>query len=78
MRSTQATVQRLRNLEGRHVSVALADGSRIDDCELVSAGHHGSRRLWLYANGTDIFVPLMDVTDVWEEGVPHGWAPGVR
>jgi hypothetical protein len=49
----------IRCLEGRHVSVALADGSRID----VSACHHGVQSLWLYTNG-DTFVPLVDVTDL--------------
>jgi hypothetical protein len=53
-------------LEGRRVSVALVDGSRIDDCELVSAGHHAVQSLWLYTNGADTFVPLGDVTDLWE------------
>jgi hypothetical protein len=57
---------RFRCLEGRHVSVALADGSRIDDCELISAGHHGAGSLWLYADGTDTFVALVDVADVRE------------
>jgi hypothetical protein len=59
-------VERFRSLEGRHVSVALVDGSRIDDCELVSAGRHGTDSLWLYADGTDIFVALIDVTEVSE------------
>ncbi len=59
-------VERFQCLEGRHVSVALADGSRIDDCELVSAGRHGVDSLWLYADGTDTFVALVDVTDVTE------------
>ena len=56
----------IRYLEGRHVNVALADGSRLDDCELVSAGRRGVPSLWLYANGVDTFVALVDVTDVWE------------
>jgi hypothetical protein len=56
-------------LEGRRVSVV--DGSRIDDCELVSAGHQGVQSLWLYSNGADTFVPLVDVTDLWEV-VPTG------
>jgi hypothetical protein len=51
--------------------VALVDGSRIDDCELVSAGHHGVRSLWLYANGADTFVPLDNVTDLWEVLARH-------
>ena len=60
--------ERLRQWEGRQVSVALADGSRIDDCQLVSAGRYGARTLWLFSNGTDRFVALDDVTEVWEAG----------
>jgi hypothetical protein len=63
-------VQLVRYLEGRHVSVALADGSRIDDCELVSGGH-GIEQLWLYTNGADVFLPFEHVTDLWEV-VPAG------
>jgi hypothetical protein len=53
-------------LEGRRVSVALKDGSRIDDCQLVSSGRKGVTKLWLYTNGEDVFVPHRDVVDVWE------------
>jgi hypothetical protein len=53
-------------LEGRRVSVALKDGSRIDDCELVSSGRKGVTKLWLYTNGQDVFVPHREVVDVWE------------
>jgi hypothetical protein len=53
------------HLEGRRVSVALTDGSRLDDCELVSAGH-GTATLWLFVNGDDVFVSVSDVTDAWE------------
>lgn len=67
--------QLIRCLEGRRVNVALADGSRIDDCELVSIGH-GAQSLWLYADGGDTFVPLVAVTDVWEVVPPRpGRAP---
>lgn len=63
------TVERVTSLighlEGRRVSVALADGSRLDDCELVSAGH-GAATLWLFVNGNDVFVPVDAVTDAWE------------
>ena len=55
-----------RHLEGRRVGVALVDGSRLDDCWLVSAGRHGAEILWLYNNGADTFVTIPDVTDVWE------------
>ena len=52
----------LRQWEGRQVSVALADGSRIDDCQLVSAGRSAAGTLWLFTNGADLFVALDDVT----------------
>jgi hypothetical protein len=55
-----------RYLEGRRVGVALLDGSRLDDCELVSAGHAGDQSLWLYSNGADANVAILDVIDVWE------------
>ena len=55
-----------KHLEGHRVSVALVDGSRLDDCQLVSAGRHGVQSLWLHSNGADVFVTIQDVTDVWE------------
>ena len=55
-----------RWLEGRHVSVALADGSRIDDCQLVSIGRSPTPSLWLFIDGEDAFVPLDDIVDLWE------------
>lgn len=56
----------LRSLEGRRISVALADGSRIDDCQLVSGARRGARTLWVFTNGMDTFVPVQSVVDVWE------------
>lgn len=56
----------LRSLEGSRISVALADGSRIDDCQLVSGGRRGARTLWVFTDGTDTFVPVQAVVDVWE------------
>jgi hypothetical protein len=61
-----ATPLHLRPLEGRHVSLALTDGSRIDDCQLVSAGRGRATRVWIFANGVDAFVPVADIADVWE------------
>lgn len=55
-----------RGLQGQPVSVALADGSRIDDAALVSVGRDTAGTLWLYSNGEDIFVALADVVDVWQ------------
>ena len=54
----------LRSLEGHQVSVALKGGCRIDDSQLVSAGHQNS--VWLFSNGTDLFVSLGDIVAVWE------------
>lgn len=56
----------LQLLEGRQVSVALRDGSRIDDCQLVSAARATTATLWLFTNGDDVFVPIDDIIDVWE------------
>ena len=52
----------LRRLEGVGVHIALTDGSRLDDVNLVSTR---GRKLWIYDGGEDIFVPLTDVIDFW-------------
>jgi hypothetical protein len=66
MLMSKRRMTQLRALEGRRVSLALADGSRIDDGQLVSAGRTPLRTIWVFFNGTDTFVPLTDVVDVWE------------
>ncbi len=48
----------LHPLEGRQVSVTLRDGSRIDDCQLVSANRPGSQTVWLFLDGMDVFLPV--------------------
>lgn len=55
-----------RQLEGRHVSVSLCDGSRLDDCELVSAGRGTAATLWLHDGQDDRMVAAADVVDLWE------------
>ncbi len=60
----------LRALEGRVVHLALADGSRLDDVALVSAG---KSTLWVFSNGEDVFVPVEGVVDAWEAR-PYRWA----
>jgi hypothetical protein len=60
------TSQSLQMLEGRQVSVALRNGCRIDDCQLVSAPRARTETLWLFSNGDDMFVCVDDVTDIWE------------
>jgi hypothetical protein len=56
----------LRELEGRRVSVGLRDGSRIDDCQLISIGRNGVGKLWLFTEGSDVFVAIDEVIEVWE------------
>lgn len=60
------TSRSLHMLEGRQVSVALRNGCRIDDCQLVSAPRARTQTVWLFSNGDDVFVSLTDVIDVWE------------
>ena len=61
------TLRSLRRLEGRHVSVCLGDGTTLEDCELVSAGHGGARTLWLLdGQDNDCIVAADDVVDLWE------------
>jgi hypothetical protein len=63
---TKGQVLRIRSLEGRCVCVALRDGTRIDDCQLVSCGRPAVTSVWIYSNGSDRFVALCDVVDLWE------------
>jgi hypothetical protein len=53
-------------LEGRQVNVALDDGSRIDDCQLVSYGRHNVSTVWLVADGGDLTIPLDRIVEIWE------------
>ena len=57
----------LQALEGRHVGLALMDGSRIEDWELVSAGGGAPETAWIWnMRGSHAFVPLARVVDFWE------------
>lgn len=53
----------LRRLQGRTVSLSLADGSRLDDVVLVSAR---PKTVWVFQNGEDVFLATGDVVDAWE------------
>ena len=55
----------LRGLEGRRVGLSLVDGTRIDECQLVSVAPTGHRTVWVYRNGEDAFIPLGDICDAW-------------
>ena len=56
----------LRHLEGRRVALVLDDGSRILDAQLISAGRPGLSSVWVLVDGTDSFIPVLTVTEVWE------------
>lgn len=62
-------------LEGRQVSVALDDGSRIDDCQLVSYGRDNVATVWLVADGADLFIPVERVVEIWETRLPSPHPP---
>jgi hypothetical protein len=64
-----ARIEELRTFEGQQVCLALADGSRIDDCSLVSAGRGPGMTIWVFVNGVDAFVQPADIVAVWE--APH-------
>jgi hypothetical protein len=67
-KGTAMTVEKRRQLhtfEGSSVSLALADGSRLDDVNLVSAR---GGKLWIFASGEDRFVPVESVIDAWPTG----------
>jgi hypothetical protein len=55
----------LHRFEGRSVNLALADGSRLDDVQLVSAR---GVTLWVFAGGDDRFIPVAQVIDAWPAG----------
>ncbi len=67
---SEKVLRNLRGFEGRQVCVALEDGSRLDDCQLVSARQPANKTLWLFANGVDLFVPLPRITAVWDSRSP--------
>jgi hypothetical protein len=56
----------LRHLEGRLVGLVLNDGTRIVDAQLISAGRPGLTSVWILVDGSDSFIPVMTVTEVWE------------
>lgn len=59
-------IEHLRRFQGRRVGLAMRDGRRIDGCRLVSHAPGGRGTLWLVADGSDTFVSVDDVVDVWD------------
>lgn len=52
----------LRAVEGQQVDVMLADGTRLDNCNLVSVGRLWARTVWLSRGETDLFVTPEEIT----------------
>jgi hypothetical protein len=63
---TKDRIRQMTALEGRQVNIALGDGLRIENCQLVSSGRNRVSSLWVFTNDIDLFVPFDDVADVWE------------
>jgi hypothetical protein len=59
-------VTTLRALEGRTVGVALSDGGRIDECQLVSLPLRGLSTFWVFVGGEDVFLSTDSVVDIWQ------------
>jgi len=58
----------IKRLEGGRVSVALRNGTRLDDCQLVAAPRGCGTDVWFFAGGADLFVPAAEIVDLWEAG----------
>jgi len=53
------------SIDGRQVNVALRDGTRIDDCQLIAIRRGGIDILWLFADGEDHFIACDNVLGLW-------------
>ena len=56
----------LRRHQGQHIRLALADGTTLENCELVSAGHRRTATIWVLHEGNDAFLPVTAIA---------AWAP---
>lgn len=65
---------RLQGLRGRQVGLVLADGTRIDECRLLSAGHPPTNTVWLVSDGADVLVRRDELMAVWEVTDPRAVA----
>jgi hypothetical protein len=61
----------LRELEGQQACLVVADGSRIDDCGLISVGRGRVDTVWVVIDGRDVFIPCEDVIDAWQFSTPQ-------
>lgn len=63
---THEVMTAMSRLEGHEVCIALRDGSRIDAAALMAAARPGRATIWVFCNGSDVFIPAADVRAVWE------------
>ncbi len=72
---SMARVRReLRMLEGHRVGFELTDGSRLVDCELVSAGRLRAQNVWLFGDGVDTFLAVAEIKESGKQG-PNAHGP---
>ena len=62
---------RLRDLEGRRVSLVLADGSVVDDALVVSCGRGRTSSVWFELGGMDFFLHRTQVLEAREPRSPR-------
>ncbi len=64
---------RFRDLEGRRVVLALADGSQLEDASVISAGRGSVTSVWLDRDGTDLFVSKIEIARPanWQRHTPR-------
>jgi hypothetical protein len=51
--------------QGQRVSIALADGTLINDGLLISAGRRRVQTLWVFTEDADMFIPQANVAEMW-------------
>jgi hypothetical protein len=59
------------------VSLALAYGSMIDSCELVSVGRGRANIVWVFTAEGDVFIPFAELLDLWPT-ILSGPVPAAR
>jgi hypothetical protein len=58
--STQLLAE-LKALEGDRIDVTLRDGSRLEDCQLVSTGRLWNKSIWVLQEDVDLFIRIGDI-----------------
>jgi hypothetical protein len=65
----------LRALEGDRIDLILRDGTRLNDCLLVSRGRLWAKTIWVVSDEIDHFIHLRDILSV-EASAPAAPAGG--